>query len=94
MVITHREVGRWIVLSGKTTHGKNRCHQHGVLWKIREVATFQGLPAIHVESMNETFSIRTRDADKTEKWTTKKVRDTRWVHLRDDKNFRIEELVN
>ena len=92
MVITHNHINRWIKLRGLTTHGKNRTQQHGVLWKIREVATFRGLPAVHVESMNETFSIRTRDADKTDKWTTKKVKDTRWVHLRDDKNFVIEEL--
>ena len=42
---------------------------------------------------DETFSIRTRDAAKTKEWTTKKLKDSRWVHLRDDDNFVIEELV-
>ena len=93
MVITHRDVGRLVIMSGKTRHGKNRIDQHGQQWKIREVATFVGLPAMHLESMDETFSIRTRDADKTDEWTTKKVKDTRWVHLRDDENFVLEELV-
>ena len=92
MVITHREVNRWIKLTGTTKHGKNRIQQHGVLWKILGIGTFKGLPAIQVESMNETFSIKTRDADKTDEWTTKKIKDSRWVHLRDDENFVIEEL--
>lgn len=92
MVITHQDIGRWVILSGKTRHGKNRINQHGDRWKIREVATFLGLPAIHVESMNETFPIRTRDAAKTKEWTTKMLKDSRWVHLRDDKNFVIEEV--
>ena len=93
MVITHRDVGRWVILSAKTRHGKNRINQHGERWKIREGATFLGLPAMHVESKDETFAIRTRAAAKTKEWTTKMLRDSRWVHLRDDKNFVIEELV-
>lgn len=93
MVITHQDVGRWIVLSGKTRHGKNRIDQHGERWKIREVATFIGQPAVMLESENNTFSIRVRDAAKTDAWTTKMMKDGRWVHLRDDKNFVIEELV-
>ena len=93
MAITHRDVGRWIILSGKTRHGKNRINEHGERWKIREISTFLGRPAIHVESMNDTFSVRVRDAAKTKEWTTKKLKDSRWVHLRDDDNFVIEELV-
>ena len=92
MVITHQDIGRWVILSGKTRHGKNRINQHGDRWKIREVATFLGMPAMHVESMNETFPIRTRDAAKTKEWTTKMCKVSRRVHLRDDKNFVIEEV--
>ena len=93
MAITHRDVGRWIILSGKTRHGKNRINEHGERWKIREISTFLGRPAVHVESMNDTFSVRVRDAAKTDEWTTKMMKDSRWVHLRDDDNFVIEELV-
>ena len=93
MAITHRDIGRWVILSGKTRHGKNRINEHGERWKIREISTFLGRPAIHVESMNNTFSVRVRDAAKTKEWTTKKLKDSRWVHLRDDDNFVIEELV-
>ena len=71
MVITHRDVGRLIILSGKTRHGKNRINEHGERWKIREISTFLGRPAVHVESKDETFVIRTRDAAKTKEWTTK-----------------------
>ena len=93
MAITHRDVGRWIILTGKTRHGKNRINEHGERWKIRVFSTFLGRPAVHVESKDETFAIRTRDAAKTKEWTTKMLKDSRWVHLRDDKNFVIEELV-
>lgn len=90
MSITHQDIGRSVILSGKTRHGKNRINQHGDRWKIREVATFLGQPAVHVESMHNTFSIKVRDAAKTKEWTTKKLKDSRWVHLRNDSNFVIE----
>ena len=87
MAITHRDVGRWVTLSGKTRHGKNRISEHGERWLIKEVAVFQGAPAMILESENDTFSIRSRDAAKTKEWTTHKVKDSRWVLLRNDPNF-------
>ena len=39
MVITHRDVGRWVILKGKTRHGKNRIREHGDLWEVLEVPT-------------------------------------------------------
>ena len=44
MAITHRDVGKWVLLKGKTRHGKNRINQHGDMWLIEEVSTFQGQP--------------------------------------------------
>ena len=86
MAITHRDVGRWIVLKGKTRHGKNRINEHGERWLIKEVSTFQGAPAMILESENETFSLRSRGNPK-EEWQTKWTHDERWVLLRDDPNF-------
>ena len=40
MAITHRDVGKWILLKGKTRHGKNRINQHGDMWLIESVETF------------------------------------------------------
>ena len=87
MAITHRDVGRWVTLSGKTRHGKNRISEHGERWLIKEVKVFQGAPAMILESENDTFSIRSREAAKTKEWTTHKTKDSRWVLLRNDPNF-------
>ena len=76
MAITHRDVGRWVVLKGKTRHGKNRINQHGDMWMIESVSTFQGQPAMHLRSEN-----------KTEGPKDNKGFDSRWVILRDDPNF-------
>ncbi len=72
MAITHRDVGKWVLLKGKTRHGKNRINQHGDMWLIESVANFQGQPAMLLRSENKT--------DKGEF-------DSRWVLLRDDPNF-------
>ena len=72
MAITHRDVGKWVLLKGKTRHGKNRINQHGDMWLIESVANFQGQPAMLLHSENKT--------DKGEF-------DSRWVLLRDDPNF-------
>ena len=76
MPITHRDVGRGVLLKGKTRHGKNRINQHGDMWLIEEVSTFQGQPAMFLRSKN-----------KTEGPKDNKGFDTRWVVLRDDPNF-------
>ena len=72
MAITHRDVGKWVLLKGKTRHGKNRINQHGDMWVIESVATFQGQPAMMLRSKNKT---------------DKGGFDGRWVLLRDDPNF-------
>ena len=76
MVVTHRDVGKMVVLKGKTRHGKNRVQQHGMEWIIEKVANFQGQPAMFLRSKNETFKLG-----------DKMTHDTRWVVLRDDPNF-------
>ena len=76
MAITHRDIGRWVLLKGKTRHGKNRIQQHGMEWLIENVSTFQGQPAMLLRSKN-----------KTEGPKDNKGFDTRWVILRDDPNF-------
>ena len=86
MPVTHRDVGRWVLLKGKTRHGKNRINQHGDMWLIEEVATFQGQPAMRLRSEKETFVIRGRGNSKQE-WKTTLMHDNRWVLLRDDPNF-------
>ena len=72
MAITHRDVGKWVLLKGKTRHGKNRINQHGDMWLIEKVSTFQGQPSMLLRSENKT--------DKGDF-------DGRWVLLRDDPNF-------
>ena len=72
MVVTHRDVGKWVLLKGKTRHGKNRINQHGDMWMIEKVSTFQGQPAMFLRSKNKT---------------DKGGFDSRWVLLRDDPNF-------
>ena len=75
-MVTHRDVGKMIVLKGKTRHGKNRVQQHGMEWLIENVANFQGQPAMFLRSKNETFKLGDT-----------MIHDTRWVLLRDDPNF-------
>ena len=76
MAITHRDVGKWVLLKGKTRHGKNRINQHGDMWVIESVEVFQGQPAMMLRSNN-----------KTEGPKDNKGFDSRWVLLRDDPNF-------
>ena len=54
MAVTHRDIGRWVLLKGKTRHGKNRIQQHGMEWLIENVSTFQGQPAMFLRSKNKT----------------------------------------
>ena len=76
MAITHRDVGKWVVLKGKTRHGKNRIQQHGTEWCIESVSTFNGQPAMSLRSRDKTFRLG-----------DKMINDGRWVLLRDDPNF-------
>ena len=74
MAITHRDVGKWVLLKGKTRHGKNRINQHGDMWLIEEVSTFQGQPEC-------SYVLRTKQTKDNKDF------DSRWVVLRDDPNF-------
>jgi len=76
MAVTHRDVGKWVMLKGKTRHGKNRIQQHGTEWLIEKVTTFNGQPAMSLRSKNKTFRVG-----------DKMMHDGRWVLLRDDPNF-------
>ena len=67
-----------ILLKGKTRHGKNRIHQHGDFWIVKNVSRFRGQPAIVVQSDH-----------KTEGPKDNKGFDSRWVLLQNDPNFLI-----
>lgn len=69
--------GDWLKLKGITRHGKNRIQQHGDWWEIDAVGTFNGFPAVLLNSRNETFNIGKGH----------KSRDQRWVHIKEDKDF-------
>jgi hypothetical protein len=72
------EIGQKVLLKGKSRHGKNRIQQHGDLWTVTDLRKFNGHDAFHCVSENETFSVGTQG---------KKIRDGRWVFLKDDPNF-------
>jgi len=71
------EIGQKVLLKGKSRHGKNRIEQHGDLWTVTGKGTFNGHPAMRLTSENESFNIG----------HGKKIKDNRWVFLKDDPNF-------
>lgn len=75
------EVGTQVVLTGISRHGKNRIAQHGNPWTITDTRKFNGNDAFHCTSENETFSVGTQG---------KKIKDGRWVFLKEDPNFTFE----
>lgn len=75
--------GDWIILEPKTKHGKDRIAQHGNRWLVTELREGKAI----LQSKNKTFSVRTRDADRTKEWTTRKIHDGRWIDLHNDVNF-------
>lgn len=77
MGISSIEVGHKIVLKGKSRHGKQRVDIHGSDWTVNAFGNFNGHDAIRVESQNATFNIG----------RGKKIRDQRWVFLKEDPNF-------
>ena len=70
---------KWLRLSGKTRHGKNRINQHGSLWLVKSEDTFNGQPAWHVQSMWRTEGPKDN-----------KGFDSRWVLKQNDPNFEVE----
>lgn len=66
---------KFVILKGKTRHGKCRVDQWGHEWRMIAAATFQGRPALLLESL------RGRSGDYAPPY------DLRWVHLREDRNF-------
>lgn len=75
--------GDWIILEPKTKHAKDRIAQHGNCWLVTDLKDGKAI----LRSQHRTFSVRTRDAAKTEEWTTKKIHDGRWIDLHNDKDF-------
>ena len=78
MGIPNIKEGNRILLKGKTRHGKNRIHQHGDFWIVKNVSRFRGQPAIAVQSEH-----------KTEGPKDNKGFDSRWILLQNDPNFLI-----
>lgn len=68
---------RFVILQGKTRHGKCRVDQWGHEWRMVAAATVQGRPALLLESL------RGRAGDYAPPY------DLRWVHLREDDNFKM-----
>jgi len=71
--------GDIITLKPKSKHGKDRVAQHGDQWRITGMAQFMGNPAVKVESLGETLKIS----------DTLKVKDGRWVNIKNDPDFEI-----
>lgn len=44
------ERDRWVILKGKTRHGKNRIHQHGDTWSVLQCTNGRML----LQSLNKT----------------------------------------
>ena len=73
------ELGTKIILTGISRHGKNRIEQHGSMWTVDAVGTFNNTPALLLQSENKTFGS-----------FGKKTFDQRWVFLKDDPDFTFE----
>jgi hypothetical protein len=63
---------KFLKLSGKTRHGKNRVNQHGIHWQVIAEGNFRGQPAWLVSSLNKT---------------DKGQLDRRWILKENDPNF-------
>lgn len=72
------QVGQKVLLKGKSRHGKNRIEQHGSMWTVNAVGTFNNTPAMRLQSENKTFKLGSFG---------KKTFDQRWVFLKDDPDF-------
>ena len=69
------KTNKFVILQGKTRHGKCRVDQWGHEWRIVIAATYQGRPALLLESL------RGKSGNYAPPY------DLRWVHLREDHNF-------
>lgn len=74
------EVGTVVILTGISRHGKNRIEQHGNPWTVNAIGSFNGNDAVRMRSENETFNLG----------QGRKMRDERWVFLKEDPNFTFE----
>ena len=74
------EVGTQVILTGISRHGKNRIEQHGNPWTVNAIGSFNGNDAVRMRSENETFNLG----------QGRKMRDERWVFLKDDPNFWVK----
>ena len=75
LINTSEHSDKFVHLQGKTRHGKCRVEQWGHEWKIYAAATYQGRPALLLESL------RGKSGNYAPPY------DLRWVHLREDHNF-------
>lgn len=72
--------GTQVILTGISRHGKNRIEQHGNPWTVNAIGSFNGNDAVRMRSENETFNLG----------QGRKMRDERWVFLKEDPNFTFE----
>ncbi len=64
----------FLTLTGKSRHGKNKCHQHGTRWLLTGSGVCKGQPAWMVMSLRST---------------DQGSRDQRWIFKTDDPDFII-----
>ena len=74
---------KFVCLTGKTRHGKNRINQHGTRWQVTGDGVFRGQPAWQLKSLG-----------KTEGPANHKTHDQRWVLKQNDPNFDICEVTS
>lgn len=78
------DIGKILILKGKTKKGKDRINQHGKLWKVTEIRPFED--KMRLESLNNTF-----------KFNGKMIKDVRWVSthiVTRDENFELVGIEN
>lgn len=72
----------FVRLKAKTQHGKNRIEQHGDVWEVVSISVRQ--QKMWLASLKATFRL-SREHEKS--------KDCRWLHLNNDTDFEIVEVV-
>ena len=73
------DIGKILILKGKTKHGKSRITEHGELWKVTMIKKVE--KKMRLESLNDTF-----------KFNGEWRKDVRWVNIeivRNDEHFEL-----
>lgn len=68
-------------LEGISLKGKNRVREHGELWNVLMVKPYKGKLAYYCESLGNTFKLG-----------NKRVKDTRWVEMESDPDFKVTKV--